>query len=199
METLADTLAPHQIREYAALIHQGGSNLFKMLNQIMDLTKISAGRYDLLKRPLDMGGLMWRARENYLARAALKDITIDADACPLGLVAPGDENVLSGMVNALMENALTFIQKGGRIELSAAIENGQARLRVGDNGPGVAAADLNRILEPFEHAGRVADHAKGAGLGLTLVKAFAELHDGQFAVESVSGEGFTALIMLPAL
>jgi signal transduction histidine kinase len=198
MGTLADNLRPDQIREYAALIHQGGCNLFKMLNQIMDLTKISAGRYDLAKLPLDVGGLMWLARDNYLARAAVKDITIVADSCPAGLIVLADENVVSSMVSALMENAVSFTQKGGRIELSAAIEDGQLRLCICDNGPGVAETDLERILQPFEHGGRVADHAKGAGLGLTLVKAFADLHGGQFAVESISGEGFTAIITLPA-
>jgi cell cycle sensor histidine kinase DivJ len=71
------------------------------------------------------------------------------------------------------------------------------RLSISDNGPGVAAEDLGRILQPFEHAGRVANHAKGAGLGLTLVKAFAELHGGNLLVESQSGEGFKAVIILP--
>jgi len=198
MGSLADNLGPDQIREYAGLIHQGGSNLFKMLNQIMDLTKISAGRYDLQKLPLDAGGLLWLARENYLAKANTKDITINADACPVGLMAMADESVLSAMFNALIDNAVTFTQKGGRVELAATIDQGMVRLSIGDNGPGVAAADLSRILQPFEHAGKVADHAKGAGLGLTLVKAFAELHGGGFEVESVPGEGFRAVLTLPA-
>jgi len=198
MGTLADTLGPDQIREYAGLIHQGGGNLFKMLNQIMDLTKISAGRYDLQKLPLDAGGLLWLARENYLAKATAKDITINADACPVGLMAMADESVLSAMLNALIDNAVTFTQKGGRVELAATVQDGMVRLSIGDNGPGVAAADLNRILQPFEHAGKVADHAKGAGLGLTVVKAFAELHGGRFEVESIPGEGFKAVITLPA-
>jgi signal transduction histidine kinase len=198
MTTLADNLGPDQIREYAGLIHQGGSNLFKMLNQIMDLTKISAGRYDLQKLPVDAGGMLWLARENFIARAAAKDIAINADACPIGLMAAADESVLTGMLNALIDNAVTFTQKGGTIELSAKTEGASVRLTISDNGPGVAAADLSRILQPFEHAGRVADHAKGAGLGLTLVKAFAELHGGQFTVESQAGEGFKAVITLPA-
>ena len=197
MASLADNLGPDQIREYAGLIHQGGTNLFKMLNQIMDLTKISAGRYDLQKRPIDAGGLMWVARENFLARAQTKGIVIDADACPVGLMAMADETVLSAMLNALVDNAVTFTQKGGQIEMSAIQGKGQVRLAVADNGPGVAAGDLSRILQPFEHAGKVADHAKGAGLGLTLVKAFAELHGGSFVVESIAGEGLTAIITLP--
>ncbi len=198
MATLADNMGPDQIREYAGLIHQGGTNLFKMLNQIMDLTKISAGRYDLKKLPLDAGSMLWLARENYVTKASAKHIIIDADACPVGLMAMADESVLSAMVNALIDNAVTFTQRGGRVELAAASTNGMVTLTVSDNGPGVAASDLSRILQPFEHAGKVADHAKGAGLGLTLVRAFAELHGGQFEVESVAGEGFKAVITLPA-
>jgi two-component system, cell cycle sensor histidine kinase PleC len=199
MGTLADNMGPDQIREYAGLIHQGGCNLFKMLNQIMDLTKISAGRYDLQKLPLDAGGLLWLARESYLAKATAKDIIINADACPVGLMAMADESVLIAMLNALIDNAVTFTQKGGRVELAATAQDGMVRLSIADNGPGVAAADLNRILQPFEHAGKVADHAKGAGLGLTVVKAFAELHGGRFEVESIPGEGFQAVITLPAI
>ena len=78
------------------------------------------------------------------------------------------------------------------------MKDGQIRLTVADDGPGVAAMDMNRILRPFEHAGEVTDHAKGAGLGLTLVKAFAELHGGSFAIESIAGEGFSAIVTLPA-
>jgi cell cycle sensor histidine kinase DivJ len=137
-------------------------------------------------------------RDNYLSRAAAKDVAIGAVSCPSKLVVAADENVLTNMLNALLDNALTFIQRGGRIELSAESVDGKAQLRIQDNGPGVAATDLNRILQPFEHAGKVADHAKGAGLGLTLVKAFAELHGGALAVESVFGEGFQAIVTLPA-
>jgi signal transduction histidine kinase len=198
MGSLADNLKPEQIREYAGLIHQGGSNLFKMLNQIMDLTKISAGRYELKKLPLDAGGLLWLTREIFISKAAPKEIEIDVSACPLGLMVLADESVLSAMVNALMDNAVTFTQKSGRIELAASAADGMVRLSIVDNGPGVASSDLSRILQPFEHAGKAADHAKGAGLGLTLVKAFAELHGGQFDVQSQPGEGFKAVITLPA-
>src|SRR6185312_14597428 len=67
MCALGDNLTSAQIREYAGLIHQGGTNLLKLLNQIMDLTKISAGRYDLNKQVLDAGGMLWLARENFVA------------------------------------------------------------------------------------------------------------------------------------
>jgi two-component system cell cycle sensor histidine kinase PleC len=178
MGALADNLGPDQVREYAGLIHLGGTNLLKLLNQIMDLTKISAGRYDLRRTLVDAGSQLWLARESFTARAHAKSIAIDADACPIGLMIEADENVLGGMLNALIDNAITFTQKGGHIRLSAIRQGQEIHIIIADNGPGVAPEDLGRILQPFEHAGKVADHAKGAGLGLTLVKAFAELHGG---------------------
>jgi two-component system cell cycle sensor histidine kinase PleC len=87
METLADNMSPAQIREYAGLVHQGGDNLLKIINQIMDLTKISAGRYDLRRAPVDAGSVLWTARDMFAARATARGIAIDADHCPIGLLA----------------------------------------------------------------------------------------------------------------
>ena len=198
MGALSDNLRPEQVREYAGLIHQGGTNLLKMLNQIMDLTKISAGRYDLRLAPVDAGSVLWLARESFSAKAEAKQVDINADACPIGLMIDADEAVFCGMVNALIDNAVTCTQQGGLVRLSARREGRNVRIAIVDNGPGVAPEDLRRILQPFEHAGKVADHAKGAGLGLTLVKAFAELHGGKLEIESISGEGFSAAITIPA-
>ena len=198
MISLADTMSAAQIREYAGLVHQGGNNLLKIINQIMDLTKISAGRYDLRRTGVDAGGVLWLAREAYLARAAQRGIAIDAERCPVGLMADADEAVLTGMVYSLLDNALAFTT-GSRIMLSASLTDDGVAVIVEDNGQGVAPEDLIRIQEPFEHAGRAeaAQHSKGAGLGLTLVKAFAELHGGWLELESAPGAGFRATIMLP--
>jgi two-component system cell cycle sensor histidine kinase PleC len=74
------------------------------------------------------------------------------------------------------------------------------KLIVSDNGPGVEAKDIERIMQPFEQAGRaITEHTAGAGLGLTLTKAFAELHGGALLLESAPGQGFTATLELPAL
>jgi cell cycle sensor histidine kinase DivJ len=196
---LSDNLTPAQVREYAGLIHQGGTNLLKMVNQIMDLTKISAGRYDLRKVVVDAGSALWQARESFAAAAEAKSIRLDAENCPPGLAIEADESVLGGMINALIDNALTFTQQGGTVTLCVVRQARMVAISIADNGPGVAAADLARILEPFEHAGRAQDHANGAGLGLTLVKAFAELHAGFLEIESGSGKGFKATLLLPGL
>jgi two-component system cell cycle sensor histidine kinase PleC len=198
MATLADNLGPGQIREYAGLIHQGGANLLKIINQIMDLTKISAGRYDLRRMPVDAGAILWLARDSYLSRAAARGIAVDADHCPVGLMADADESVLTAMVHSLLDNAITF-STGKHIALSATATEGGIAITVADDGDGVPAEDLTRILEPFEHSGRGegSEHAKGAGLGLTLVKAFAELHGGWLELDSRLGEGFRATVILP--
>ena len=197
INALSDNLAPTQIREYAGLIHQGGTNLLKMVNQIMDLTKISAGRYDLRKVRVDAGSVLWQAKESFSTRALAKHITIHAEDCPRGAVIEADENVFSAMINALIDNALTFTPEGGRVWLSVAPRENQVAVTISDDGPGVAGHDLKRILEPFEHAGRTQDHATGAGLGLTLVNAFAELHMGRLEIESEFGKGFRATILMP--
>ena len=196
---LSENLTPAQVREYAGLIHQGGRNLLKMVNQIMDLTKISAGRYDLRKVTVDAGNALWQAREGFTARAQAKSVTIKADDCPPGVMVEADENVLGGMISALIDNAVSFTSEGGVIALSVARRGNMIALIVDDNGPGVAQADLKRILEPFEHAGRAQDHASGAGLGLTLVNAFAELHSGVLELESEQGKGFKATLLLPSI
>jgi signal transduction histidine kinase len=199
MATLADNLNPGQIREYSGLVHQGGSNLLKIINQIMDLTKISAGRYDLRRMPVDAGAVLWLARDVFMPRAAPRGISIDADNCPVGLMADADEAVFTTMIHGLLDNAVTFTT-GKHIVLSAIATEGGIAVTVEDDGGGVPAEDLARILEPFEHAGRGegSEHTKGAGLGLTVVKAFAELHGGWLELDSRLGEGFRATITLPA-
>jgi len=196
---LSENLTPAQVREYAGLIHQGGRNLLKMVNQIMDLTKISAGRYDLRKAAVDAGSALWQARDGFTARAQAKSIVIKADDCPPGLMVEADENVLGSMINGLIDNAVSFTQEGGVVALSVSRRGDVIALTVTDNGPGVAQADLKRILEPFEHAGRAQDHASGAGLGLTLVNAFAELHSGVLELASESGKGFRATLLMPSI
>jgi len=198
LATLADRARPDQIREYAGLIQQGGNNLLRLINQILDLTKISAGRYELNRQKIDAAAGMWAARDGVRERADAKAIRIDAEACQPGIMIEVDENAFAAMLGQLIENAVHFTQEGGLVRLAAETADGRVRITVKDNGPGVASGDLERILEPFEQGGRAAsDHSGGAGLGLTLVKALAELHGGKLSVASAPEDGFTATIELP--
>jgi signal transduction histidine kinase len=197
LRSMADRVGPEQVKEYAGLIHHGGQNLLRLINQILDLTKISAGRYELRRTNVDAGSLLWLAKGEFEARAQEKSIVIDADCCPVGLFVHADENALAAMTRALIDNAVNFTQQGGVVRLSVSKDGNAVKIRVCDNGPGVAEGDLERILLPFEQGGRgTTDHSDGAGLGLTLVKAFSELHGGALKIESA--DGFTATIELPA-
>lgn len=194
-----DRFAPEQIGEYAGLIHKAGDNLLRLINQILDLTKIAAGRYPLRRAPISVASAFANALDLYGGRAADKALTITGPDCAADLLVDADEGALTVMVAQLVENAVNYTQAGGRVALSAARDDGFVRITVADNGPGVAERDLERILEPFEQGGcGTADHSAGTGLGLPIVKALAELHGGSLAVSSLLGEGFTAAIELPA-
>ncbi|MBV9542190.1 MAG: PAS-domain containing protein, partial [Alphaproteobacteria bacterium] len=193
LNQMSDRFGPEEVREYAGLIHLGGQTLLRIISNILDLTKIAAGKYELHRQPTDVSGALWIAKDKFAARAAAKNVTIDADACPVGLMADVDQNAFGQMIHQLLENAVAFCAHNGAVTLSAFGQDGRVFLSVADDGPGVAAEHMDRILEPFEQVGRsTTDHAHGAGLGLTLVKAFAELHGGVLSISSRPGEGFTA-------
>jgi two-component system cell cycle sensor histidine kinase PleC len=188
-----------QLGEYAELIHGAGNNLLRLLNQILDLTKIAAGRYELNRSTMESQCAVRTALDAVAAMAADKAIVLDESAVPGACPVNADEGALTAMLQQLLENAIHFSPEGSTVRLIAGQENGGTWLSVCDNGPGVAAKDLPRILEPFEQVGRgTADHSGGAGLGLTLVKALAELQDGALTLASEPGKGFTATITLPA-
>jgi cell cycle sensor histidine kinase DivJ len=195
---MSERFGPDQVKEYAGLIHAGGRNLLRLINQILDLTKIAGGKFELQRKRLDASGAMWLAREAFAERAEAKGVKLDAEDCPTGLLVDADEAAFEQMIHQLVDNAIAFTPAGGTVRLGAECVNRRVNLKVVDNGPGVEAEDLERILEPFEHAGRGgADHTGGAGLGLTLVKAFAELHGGCLRLASEPGRGFAATIELP--
>jgi len=198
LSTLADQAGPDQVREYAGLINLGGRNLLRLINQILDLTKISGGRYEMNRQPVDAGLALWNAKDRLDGQAAEKSITIHNDQAMPGLMVDADESALGTIINNLVENAVSFTQNGGEVHLKAEASSATVRITVTDNGPGVAAEDLPRILEPFEQGSHSPlNHASGAGLGLTLVKAFCELMGGSLKLSSTPGQGFTAEVELP--
>jgi signal transduction histidine kinase len=187
-----------QVGEYAGLIHAAGRNLLKLINQILDLTKISAGRFPLHVAPVPTGAVLWQAVDAARARAEEKSIALEIGECEQDLLALADETAFAGIVTQLVDNAVAFTQEGGEVRVYALRDDDGVRVCVFDNGPGVAPEDLSRIIEPFEQVGRGTNgHAKGAGLGLPLAKALAELQGGSLSLESRLGGGFAATLKLP--
>ncbi len=189
-----------QVGEYAGLIHGAGGNLLKLINQILDLTKIAAGRFTLWRESVSVRAAIAAALDNLGARAAAKSIAVSVEGeCADDCAADADETALVNMISHLVENAIAYTQAGGTVCIGVEREPDYVRIRIADNGPGVAAADLPRIMQPFEQAGRgTCDHNHGAGLGLPIVKALVELHGGTLSLESELGHGLTATLELPA-
>ncbi len=197
LRSTPERFSPQQVGEYADLIHRAGGNLLRLLTQIMDLTKIAAGRYPLRREAQSVSAAFARTIDVFAVRADAKSIRFDLADCN-GLCVSADETALNTMLAHLVENAVLYTPGSSTIRLTAAREEGAVRLAVADDGPGVAEVDLARILQPFEQAAAsTLDHSSGAGLGLPLVKALAELHGGTLSLASVHGEGFTATLEFP--
>jgi two-component system cell cycle sensor histidine kinase PleC len=174
-----------------------GLGLLSLINQILDLTKIAAGKYELHRGDIRAQSALERAADARADAANEKRIAIEIEECG-DLFADADIDALDSMLNHLVGNAVRYTQSGGQVRLSARDADGQVLFSISDNGPGVGAEDLKRILLPFEQAGcKYADHTAGAGLGLTLVLAFAELHGGTLKLKSAPERGFTATLVLP--
>jgi two-component system cell cycle sensor histidine kinase PleC len=199
LRSTPERFGPEQVAEYAGLIHQGGHAMLRLVNHILDLTKIAAGRFELNRASVDVGLVLIAAKDAHETAAEKKGIALVLDDCGTGMMVDADQSALGSMVGHLVENAVTFTHNGGEVHLSLARAGRRVRIQVMDNGPGVETHELERIVRPFEQMPpQGGQPAQGAGLGLTLVKALAELHAGELNVQSALGDGFCATIELPA-
>jgi signal transduction histidine kinase len=190
--------------EYVQDILGSGRHLLSLINDILDLAKVEAGRTELEAEPFDLpaalDGCMTLVRE----RASRRGLTIalDVDARLGEIVA--DERKVRQVVLNLLSNAVKFTPEGGRIDLRAAPLDGAGgepkwvEISVRDTGIGIAPEDQGLIFEEFRQVG--SDYARkreGTGLGLALARRFVELHGGQIRVESALGQGSTFTFTIP--
>ncbi len=183
-------------REYAGDIHESGSHLLSIINDILDLSKIEAGRYELHEEVVDLSGLLQRCAALLRERAGSKGLVLACGETDIRLRA--DARALKQIVINLLSNAIKFTEPGGRIELDARDVPQGIEILVADNGIGMNAEDLERALLPFGQAASALTRSEeGTGLGLNITKAFTEMHGGQFIMNSAPGRGTTAIIRLP--
>ena len=190
---------PGKYSEYADLIHDAGSHLLDLINDVLDMSKIEAARYELSMERLD-------AREPIQAALRLMRLQADDAGVQLRGVLPSqpldvdaDRRALKQIALNLVSNALKFTPKGGLVTVSLHSLAGAMELSVADTGLGSAAGDVERLGRPFEQAGDAFQQGRGTGLGLSLVRAFAELHGGEMVIESQLGEGTAVTVRLPVL
>lgn len=192
-------LSPPKYREYADDIHGSATHLLSLINDVLDLSKAEAGKLQLNQGPVDLAAAAEAAHRLVAVRAEDSCIvvrkTLPANLPPLA----GDERMVKQMVLNLLANAIKFTPARGKVALSVGRdERGALFVSIADTGPGIAAADIPHILEPYgrtDAAERGA--AEGTGLGLTLVKAMIELHGGALEIESEPGRGSTFTLRFP--
>ncbi len=184
--------------EYLRDILESGKHLLSLINDILDLSKIEAGRMELqpsafsLGEALRNGITMIRERANRLGIEVRLDLAPDVD------LISADERKIKQTIFNLLSNAVKFTPEGGRVEVRAERADGDVRVSVRDTGIGIALEDRERIFEEFQQDGRSEGRPQeGTGLGLTLAKKFVELHGGKIWVESAVGKGSTFTFTLP--
>jgi len=184
--------------DYLRDILGSGRHLLTLINDILDLSKIEAGRMELersifsLRTALENGVTMVRER------AGRHDIAIAIDLGEGLEEVAGDERKIKQVIYNLLSNAVKFTPDGGSVNVTAARENGAATVTVRDTGIGIAPEDQERIFEEFSQVGRDPERSReGTGLGLTLSKRFVELHGGTIKVESAPGQGSAFTFTLP--
>jgi signal transduction histidine kinase len=189
------SLNPRQ-SEYCADILTASERLLAIVNDILDLASIDAGRMTLEIGPVDPAALMADAAQimGDLARERELALEVVAAACP---PIAGDERRLKQALCNLVSNALKFTPTGGRVSLSAELDGAWILLKVADNGVGIPAADRDRVFREFERGTDAEARRMGAGLGLSLVKRIVELHGGSVALESEHGVGTKVTCRLP--
>lgn len=198
---LADTrLAPDQ-RAYLNAVRESAGHALSLIDDILDLTRLEAGRLELNPGEVDLRALIEQAGEVLAPRANEKGLSfshaVDADV-PAALQADGAR--IKQILFNLAGNAVKFTDAGG-VLITAEYADGRLRLAVRDTGPGIAKTDQARLFQHFERGAAEKSGAPGAGLGLAMVKRLAEAMDGEVGVQSEPGEGalFWATLSLPAL
>jgi two-component system, NtrC family, sensor kinase len=184
--------------EYLKDIYASGQHLLSLINDILDLSKIEAGRMELAPAPFHLPTALENAVTLVKERAARHAIALHVDVDPrLGEVV-GDERKVKQVLLNLLSNAVKFTPEGGRIGLKADRRDGVVEIAITDTGIGIAPEDQAAIFEEFRQVGSDERRKQeGTGLGLTLVKKFVELHGGRIWVESQVGHGSTFTFTLP--
>ncbi len=182
--------------EYLDDILSSGQHLLNLINDILDLSKVEAGRMELQPSVFPLADLLEGSMVMVRERATRQGVDLITDIDPAVGVVEADERKIKQVVFNLLSNAVKFTPQGGRITLAARCTADAVEIAVTDTGIGIGADDQTRIFDEFYQVGR-AKTQEGTGLGLALTKRLVELHHGELHVESAPGAGSTFTVVLP--
>ena len=184
--------------EYAHDILRSGRHLLGLINDVLDIAKIEAGKLELDLQWLDADALIYDCAQIFADRAQANGITLKCVTTPEDLRIFADDRALRQVIINLLSNAVKYTPHGGRVEARLSAVDGGVSFTVHDTGCGIPEDQLARMFQPFEQLdNRYGQANGGTGLGLTLVKALSELHGGSCRIESEVAKGTLVTVFLP--
>jgi len=191
-------LGDERYREYANIIVDSGQHLLSLISQVLDMSVIEAGRTILHEGTVRIGDVITATLRLMAPQAERRDIRLSSHLAEDLPWLHGDLTAIQRVLFNLIGNALKFTQPGGTVMVSAQVETRGLLVRVADTGIGIKAADLARVLMPFEQGGlRTVREREGVGLGLPISKSLIELHGGSLEIDSIEGRGTTVTVRFP--
>ena len=186
-------------RHYLGRVRDNTERLGRMVSDLLDLTRIEAGKIELIPRALPVADLVGEAADGlrHLADERRVRVAVDLAVCP---AVWADPDRVHQVLTNLLANALKFSPPGGQVAVTARPDpGGLVRLAVEDGGPGIPPAERERVFDKFYQVGRVeAERPPGTGLGLTIARHLVELHGGRIWVEDAPRGGAAFVLLLPA-
>jgi signal transduction histidine kinase len=182
---------------YVRDVLEAGRHLLSLINDVLDLAKIEAGRMELELSEVAIPDVLRSALSMHSETASRNGIALALTTEPSEIEITADERRVRQIVFNLLSNAVKFTPADGRVDLSARLEDGQVEIAVADTGPGIPAEDLEMIFEEFEQTVDGKKKEEGTGLGLPLSRKLVELHGGRLWVESEVGRGSIFRFTLP--
>jgi signal transduction histidine kinase/putative methionine-R-sulfoxide reductase with GAF domain len=184
--------------DYMKDIHESGKHLLSLINDILDLSKIEAGRMDLEISTFDLPSALANAMTLVRERAQRHGIELSLTVDKRLGAFNADERKFKQIVLNLLSNAVKFTPDGGKVDVTAQLDTQYVAIAVKDTGIGIAPDDQAAVFEEFKQVGRdYTKKAEGTGLGLALTRRFVELHGGEVKLESAPGKGSTFTVLLP--
>jgi PAS domain S-box-containing protein len=189
---------PGKYREYAENINDSGHHLLALVNDLLDISRIDAGKLDLQRQPTDVAAVVGDAIRIATAKHGQKAVTVTKTVPRDARLVTLDERALRQILLNLLDNALKYTPDGGSVTVDAEVSGDRAVITVEDTGSGIAADDLPTITEAFAR-GRKNPYVTqdGWGLGLTISQSLAELHGGSLSISSTKGEGTSVVVVIP--
>jgi two-component system cell cycle sensor histidine kinase PleC len=199
----SEVFGPHAssaYREYAQDIHDSGQHLLNVINEILDLSRIEAGRYELNEEAVLLAHVVDDCRHMLNLRAKAKNQTVKDAIDPTLPRLWADERAVRQVVLNILSNAIKFTPQGGEITIKVGrTSSGGQYVSIKDSGPGIPEDEIPIVMSSFGRGSLAIKAAEqGSGLGLPIVKGFVELHGGAFQLKSKPREGTEAIVTFPA-